>query len=96
MSAENDWFEYHLTPKGWIVGSKKVGHFGEADEISPPKGRVLTLLFRTYQSCLADKTRHWYEEKWKSDDGDSLSTLMKKFGDRPKGYEHWTKEGFSQ
>ena len=96
MSAENDWFEQHLTTKGWIVGSKTVGHFGKVEEVPYPEGRVLTLRFRTHQSSSFSKTRYWYEEEWKSEDGNSVSSLTQQFGDLPESFKHWTKEGFSQ
>ena len=94
MSAENDWFEYHLTPEGWLAGSKTIGHIRQIEEIPIPCDRVLTIRFRTNQSCLASKTRHWHEVDWEHANHKIIDTLKEQFGSLPEQYKEWTVEGF--
>lgn len=46
MSLENEWTEWHLTPRGSEAGSTKRSHFGPDAEVErrPPSDRVLTWL----------------------------------------------------
>jgi hypothetical protein len=96
MSAENDWFEYHLTPEGWAEGSRTVGHFAQVAEVPVPPDRVLTIRFRTYQSSSFAKTRHWYEVPWEHDDPQVVADLKARWGALPAQYSHWTPEGYEQ
>ena len=85
MSASNEWFEYHLTPDGWVDGSEKVDfsgvHIKEA-----PENRVLTLKFHEYLSSPFSKMDTWYTETWRHSDNNLIEKLIKKFGSKPERY----------
>jgi hypothetical protein len=49
MAASKEWFEYHLTPRGWEIGSHKVDVANEVTK-ALPTDRVLTVLHREYRS----------------------------------------------
>jgi hypothetical protein len=57
--------EYHLTPRGWVIGTSHF--FGNTEkEIVPPADRVLTMVRRIYQrSGYSPEEKSW-REKWRS------------------------------
>ena len=42
MAANNEWFEFHLTPNGWVKGSYRLDN-GITYELDTPNDRVLTI-----------------------------------------------------
>lgn len=64
MSASDEIDEMHLSPEGWVQGSRKIDFAGWTHR-DPPAGLVLTVSFREYMSSSfspmdlsADITKH--------------------------------------
>jgi hypothetical protein len=81
MAASNEWFEYHLTPRGWEMGSNKTDFAWEQKE--PPPDRVLTIRVSESMSSSFSKLDRGHEELWRSPDGESVAALVKQFGASP-------------
>jgi len=88
MSLTNEWFEYHLTPSGWIDGSEKLDFVG-IKEVAIPDDRVLTIRCHEHQSCSFAKAKFWREDVWRSNDSIQVKTLVEKFGVSPEAYLQW-------
>jgi hypothetical protein len=74
--------EWHLTPRGWIQGTR--WFFGKTDkEIPPPHDRVLTMVDRTYQRSGWSKEENTQRETWRSASltPEELSDLRRKYTD---------------
>lgn len=83
MSASNEWTEWHLTPRGWERGSEKID-FGEARIKAAPSDCVLSLRYREYMSSVHSKTDRSCAEIWRSNNENSISELITKFGEAPR------------
>jgi len=88
MSASNEWFEYHLTVRGWINGSEKLDVVG-IKEKQLPHDRVLTLRFHDYLSSSFSGMDRWYEEQFRSEDDYLVNELLNKFGEIPEYCKHY-------
>jgi hypothetical protein len=86
MSASNEWFEYHLTPNGWIEGSEKID-FAGIKEKKVPDDKVLTLRFHEYMSSTFSPVDKWYEETYRHGEDGLVEDLTKKFGELPGSYK---------
>jgi hypothetical protein len=82
MAASNEWFEYHLTPRGWELGSNKTDFASEDKD--PPPDRVLTVRLSEYLSSSFSKMDRGHEELWRSPDSERVATLMEQFGSSPR------------
>ena len=85
MSASNEWFKYHLTPRGWIAGSEKID-FAGLKEKEIPDDRVLTLCFHEYLSSPFSTMDKWYKEMWRHEDEALINDLIRQFGELPESY----------
>lgn len=85
MSASNEWFDYHLTPNGWVEGSEKID-FGGVHTKKIPDDRVLTLRFHEYLSSPFSKMETWYDEAWRHSDVTLVKTLIGRYGSKPACY----------
>ena len=83
MSLSNEWWEYHLTPKGWVSGSEKLD-FGSRTDVPRPEDRVLTLRRIEKQTSIYSSMQIVVETDWETDDRPLLEELIEKFGARPK------------
>jgi len=82
MSVDRYEREYHLTPRGWEVGTFSVyGHVKES-AISP-KDRVLTVVRQVEQSSDYSSDDVWWVEQWRSSDASVVEKLLEEFGHRP-------------
>lgn len=90
MSISSEWTEYHLTPSGWVEGSRCVD-FGGATTLVPPRDRVLTCRY-------SEKIRSPYvggrlefvpekrtQEVWRHEADGRVRKLLDKFGPCPEG-----------
>lgn len=91
MSLSNEWYEFHLTPAGWVKGSEKLDGAGEKGAPTPAD-RTLTLRFHDYQSHTRAKCKRRREEVWRSDDAALVKLLIQKFGRSPETYMDYGKE----
>jgi hypothetical protein len=86
MSASNEWFEYHLTPQGWVTGSEKIDFSGiKGKDI--PTDRVLTLRFNEYMSSSFSTMDKWCDEQYRHEDESLVNRLVKQFGESPGRYK---------
>jgi hypothetical protein len=84
MSGSHEWFEFHLTPKGWIAGSEKLDAGLREKEI--PEDRVLTLCFYERLSSPFSDLEKWYREKWRNTNEEVISDLTEQYGELPEAY----------
>ena len=89
MSASDEWFEYHLTPAGWVEGSEKID-FAGIKKKRIPADRVLTLRFHQFLSSGFSKMDTWFEKIWSHKDSSKVEELTAKFGNRPSGYHDYS------
>lgn len=82
MAASNEWFEYHLTPRGWEMGSSKTDFAREVK--APPSDRVLTIRFSEYLSSSFSTPNRGSSEIWRSPDEVHVAELVQRFGPEPK------------
>ncbi len=87
MSRSTEWFEYHLTRRGWVEGSEQLD-FGNVDR-PVPKGRVLTVRWHDYLSSVYSKPDRWSTIEWEDHDCESTRSLKQKFGGLPPGSERY-------
>ena len=81
MAASNEWFDYHLTPRGWELGTNKTDFAYE--EKAPPSDRVLTIRLTEYLSSHFSTMDRGREELWRSPDEAGMAALIKTFGSSP-------------
>ena len=81
MAASNEWFEWHLTPRGWEPGSNKTD-FGSEEKGAPPD-RVLTIRRSEYLSSSFSKLDRDETVVWRSSDSKQLDSLVAAFGASP-------------
>lgn len=82
MSASNEWWELHLTPRGWVDGSEKMD-FSPLKEVEPPADRVLTVRHREHQSSIYSRNDVEDSETYRSTDAKLVAELLARFGARP-------------
>ena len=84
MSVDRYKREYHLTPRGWAVGS--FYFYGTATKTVPlPVDRLLTIVKEVEQSHAFSPEEVSWSEEWRSQDASpqKIGRLLKKFGVRP-------------
>ncbi len=86
MSKE--WFEYHLTPGGWIEGTKSID-FSSIIEKPIPKDRVISIRGHEELTHVRSKPYCCVSVIWKSENDGQVKVLVEKFGKLPKGTSHW-------
>lgn len=83
MSLSNEWTERHLTPAGWVEGTEKLDF--SKKEVPPPQDRVLTCVYRDYQSHWAAKPEQTVREQWRAADADDrIAELLERYGPCPE------------
>ena len=80
MIKSNEWTMWHLTPSGWIKGSSKID-FSATNEIAVPHDRVLSYIYREYNSGPNLKTN--IEEEYKGKNDTLIEKLLQQFGNCP-------------
>ncbi len=79
MSASNEWWDWHLTPDGWVEGSEKLD-FSELKEKEVPANRVLTIRHHERMSSPFSKLEVWASEEWRHPDNNLVTSLIEKYG----------------
>jgi hypothetical protein len=82
MAASKEWFEYHLTPRGWELGSNRTDSSAE-QRTDPPEDRVLTIRIDERMANTFSKIEGKSEEIWRSKDSSQVNALIDKFGKSP-------------
>jgi hypothetical protein len=58
MALSDEWWEYHLTPQGWVEGSEHLD--SSFKKVAAPEGTVLTVRWVEYVSSSYSKAhRAW-------------------------------------
>lgn len=82
MAASNEWFDYHLTPRGWELGSHKTD-CGAPVSIEPPADRVMSIHVAERMSSPFSKLDRTESVSYRTDDQETLERLINRFGDSP-------------
>ena len=92
MSLSIEYYEYHLTPNGWIDGTFQADILGGSIEVEIPIDRVLTI--KCYDELISafSESVYYEEETWKCEDEKLINKLKKIYGN-PNwfGYKHMNK-----
>jgi hypothetical protein len=83
MSASNEWTEWHLTPRGWEIGSEKMD-FSPVRVRNPPTDRALSVKYNEYIATGFTKMEAIQSEIWRSNDESAITGLLDKFGRAPR------------
>lgn len=83
MSFSKESQEYHLTPKGWVLGSFKGDALGGSEERPIPKDRVLTIICVDELSSPYSSPKYYDRIIWKSDNQELVSETKRKWGNKP-------------
>ena len=82
MSASNEWAEWHLTSRGWQIGSYQLD-FGQLVSVSSPEDRVLTCKYAEFMSSVYSKLEKGVTPVWESPDTTRVQELLEEFGECP-------------
>lgn len=83
MSLSKEYQEYHLTPRGWILGTFKGDALGGSNKQPIPKDRVLTIACYDELPSAFSKPRLYDKVIWESEDKYLIKKLKTKWGERP-------------
>ncbi len=74
MAVRREWTEWHLTPRGWEMGSTRHGEAGNAwrDE---PEDRLLSMTYKEQQTSSQPVATKGVEESWRTKDPVKLPEL---------------------
>ena len=75
MSLSIEYYEYHLTPNGWISGTFHSDIINGSKEEEIPSNRVLTI--RCYDELISafSESVYYDQEEWKCDDEELIKQL---------------------
>ena len=88
MAADRERYDMHLTPRGWLNGTSRVG-FGPEDAVPTPPDTVLTMHFSEVTSSIYGSPSRSKQVTFESEDKATVDALKQKFGARPNGFEDW-------
>lgn len=88
MAADRERYDMHLTPRGWVPGTTRIG-FGAEDVIPPPADRVLTIRFDEVTTSIYGGVHRSTDVLFISDDRATIDALKQKFGSEPDGFKGW-------
>lgn len=82
MAMDDEWRDWHLTPRGWKAGSKSV-HNESRTHVDPPQDRVKTVRYREiarspYSDIRTRKTTTW------TGDEEKVVHLEEEYGSCPE------------
>ena len=90
MAPRREWTEWHLTPRGWEMGSTRHGASGNNWQ-SEPEDRVLSATYKEQQTSEQQVPVTGLEESWRTKDPEKASSipgLLQKWGTCPKRLKH--------
>jgi hypothetical protein len=85
VSASNEYFDYHLTPRGWVDGDESKDFVGETKR-SVPSDRELTVRFSERMSSVYSDMERNLRVIWHSGNREEVSRLISNFGYPPHPY----------
>lgn len=83
MAASNEWTEWHLTPRGWVMGSEK-DDFKGLTHREKPDDCVMTAKHSEYAGSVHSRLDRTDETTWKHSDVDLVESLLKQYGPAPR------------
>ncbi|MCB1064324.1 MAG: hypothetical protein KDN20_15580 [Verrucomicrobiae bacterium] len=85
------WRLWHLTPEGWVAGSKGFGE-EETEIIEKPASAVLTCRYALIEECLTSaygRERPFVMEFWRAKlEGDEIEKWLSQFGTCPETFSY--------
>ena len=84
MAASDEWTEWHLTPGGWVSGSKRVDGTQGTTTKPPPADRVQTVKYWEYMGSHASPMSQTHDVLWESSDAAEVAALRQKYGEPPR------------
>lgn len=78
MPLSKEWTDYHLTPRGWQVGSQKLDN-GQIHEVPSPADGVLTIRWYEELSHWNAELKKWGEETGRNADQAQIDELLQKY-----------------
>jgi len=84
MALSKEWTEWHLTPEGWVMGSRKTDFTDSTRMEDPPDTRVVTVRFHETISSMYSSPDRWESTTWQSDNEEEIKKLVKQYGEAPK------------
>jgi hypothetical protein len=90
MAPRREWTEWHLTPRGWEIGSTRHGDSGNNWQ-SEPEDRVLSATYKEQQTSTQPEPTTGVEESWRTKDPEkaaSIPGLLQKYGSCPTRLKH--------
>lgn len=87
MSGNREWWEFHLTPKGWVKGSEQLQ--AGAKERPVPPDRMLTIRQHEHAPSRFAPPQTWSAIVWRHSDTRAIATLRAQFGEMPPGSERY-------
>lgn len=91
MSGNREWWEFHLTPKGWIKGSESLA--AGAKERPIPSDRMLTIRQNEQPSSAVAPAQTWSSIVWRHSNTRAIAALREQFGTLPPGSERYPFRG---
>lgn len=83
MSASNEWWEYHLTPDGWVVGNERLDGGYYTNRPTPPK-TVYSVRYHQYYGSPHSRMKESWDEFFRSNDTELIEKLLTQYGKNPK------------
>jgi hypothetical protein len=80
MTLSDEWTEWHLTPSGWVSGTRDSAGLHPKQ---PPMDRVLTMLWRQNVASRGAEHDNESTELWRTTNNASVQKLLQKFGNPP-------------
>ena len=87
MSGNQEWWEFHLTPKGWIRGSERLAD--GAKERPIPPDRLLTIRQHEHAPSAYAPPKTWSAIVWRHGDTRAIATMREQYGTMPPGSERF-------
>jgi hypothetical protein len=82
MAITRQWAEWHLTPRGWELGSTRLNGRGN-DWKTEPADRVLSCVYSETAKDGGEPQRKT-EESWRIKGESQIEAWLQKFGDTPQ------------
>ncbi|MEB2843793.1 hypothetical protein [Endobacterium cereale] len=82
MYKSDEWTEYHLTPRGWEVGTSKTDY--NKTEKKCPDDAVQTVKVREFGNISNLQIERTHTIEWQTPDEGLLAKLQQQFGDAPE------------
>lgn len=86
MSASHEWYEWHLTPGGWVEGTEHMDH--GTLERPTPTDRVATYKLDEYMGSVFSAMHRTWQRLWQAE-GVDIAPLLREHGEHPADVAHY-------